>query len=162
MAVQFTGTSDWWLWRIAIACFGAVGLALVSQYGFDMRPCPWCTLQRLIYLIIGAFALAGALMPWITPRRVLAGGSALLALLGMAAALWQHFVAAASDSCNLTLADRILNALGLMELLPSVFEPTASCADASVTLLSVPYAIWSLVLFFIVFLGNVQVTKLSK
>jgi disulfide bond formation protein DsbB len=161
-AVQFNGTTDWWLWRIAIACFAAVGGALVSQYTFDMQPCPWCVLQRLIYLLIGTLSLIGALVPWLTVRRIVAGGSVLLAILGVFSALWQHFVAAASDSCNLTLADRILSALGLYELLPWVFEPTASCADAAVNLLGVPYAIWSLVLFFIVGLGSIQVTKLPK
>ena len=38
---------------VALACFGGVGLALLSQYRFDMQPCPWCTLQRLIFLVLG-------------------------------------------------------------------------------------------------------------
>ena len=37
----------------------------------------------------------------------------LLALSGIAAALWQHFVAAKSASCNLTLADKIISGLRL-------------------------------------------------
>ena len=36
-----------------------------------------------------------------------------LSLAGIAAALWQHFVAAASESCNLTLAEKIISGLGL-------------------------------------------------
>ena len=39
--------------------FGAVGAALVSQHVFDMQPCPWCVLQRLIFVAIGAFAVLG-------------------------------------------------------------------------------------------------------
>jgi disulfide bond formation protein DsbB len=50
-------------------------------------------------------------------------------------------------SCNLTLADRILNATGLNALLPGVFEARASCADAAVSLLGVPYELWSGALF---------------
>ena len=61
--------------------------------------------------------------------------------------LWQHFVAARSASCNLTLADRIVNATGLDALLPDVFEARASCADAAVVLLGVPYEFWSGALF---------------
>ena len=147
---------------VTVICWGAVGAALVSQYAFDMLPCPWCTLQRLIYLVIGALTLAAALWPSLTVRRTLAGASVLLALSGVAAALWQHLVAAASASCNLTLADRIMEALGLYDLAPEVFAPMASCADAAVDLLGVPYAYWSLALFALCGLLCTQVLRLKR
>jgi protein dithiol:quinone oxidoreductase len=71
----------------------------------------------------------------------------LLASGGIAAALWQHFVAAASASCNLTLADRIINGLGVDGAMPEVFAPRASCADSAVTMFGVPYEFWSLAAF---------------
>ena len=37
---------------MALACVLAIGAALLAQYGFDMRPCPWCILQRLIFIVI--------------------------------------------------------------------------------------------------------------
>ena len=132
---------------VALACVLAVVGALVSQYQFDMRPCPWCTLQRLIFLLIAVVAVVAAALPGTALRRGLSGMAVLLALCGVAAALWQQFVAAASASCNLTLADKILGKLGLFELAPEVFAPQASCADAAVNLLGVPYAFWSLALF---------------
>jgi disulfide bond formation protein DsbB len=84
----------------------------------------------------------------------------LLALSGVSAALWQHFVAASSSSCNLTLADRILAQLGLDASLPEVFQPRASCADAAVDLLGVPYEFWSLALFLL--LGVAAVFSLRR
>lgn len=147
---------------IALGCFGAVGLALVSQYHFDMPPCPWCTLQRLIFLVIGTLALLALLLRSAGVRNVLALGGLLFALSGIAAALWQHFVAAASDSCNLTLADRILQMLGLWDLAPGVFAPTASCAEAAVNLLGVPYAFWSLGVFVLCGLACVQVMRTTR
>jgi hypothetical protein len=54
----------------------------------------------------------------------------LLALAGIASAAWQHFYAAPSGSCNLTLADKIINGIGLDAMLPDVFAPRATCADA--------------------------------
>jgi protein dithiol:quinone oxidoreductase len=135
----------------------AVGAALVSQYRFDMQPCPWCVLQRVIFL---AIALAGLLaLAW---RRIGAGLALLLAAGGAAAALWQHFVAAASASCNLTLADRIVGALRLNVLLPDVFEARASCADAAVALLGVPYEFWSLALFLLLGLAAGQLMRGAK
>ncbi|KAB2875482.1 MAG: disulfide bond formation protein B [Burkholderiaceae bacterium] len=71
----------------------------------------------------------------------------VLAALGVAAALWQHVVAAHSTSCNLTLADRIISGAQLDVWLPQVFAATASCADAAVSLFGLPYEYWSLALF---------------
>ena len=132
---------------MAVASLGAVGLALVSQHVFDMQPCPWCVLQRLVFVLIAVAAGAGALLRGPTGRRVVTALAGLLALAGVAAALWQHFVAAASASCKRTLADRIVNGLQLDALAPEVFAPRASCAEAAVDLLGVPYEFWSLALF---------------
>ena len=135
------------LLAIAASCLAAVAAALVLQYRFDMQPCPWCVLQRLIYLAIAAVAFIT--LAWRGRIGSLVGASEmlLLAICGAAAALWQHFVAAASASCNLTLAERIVSALGLDERWPEVFTAYASCADAKVNLLGVPFEFWSLGLF---------------
>ena len=95
-------------------------------------------------------------------RRALAGVALLLALSGMAAALWQHFKAAASASCNLTLADKIVSGtLHLDALLPGVFEARASCADGAVNLLGVPYDFWALALFVMIALAVVQAIRVA-
>ena len=136
---------------IAGASLAAVGAALYSQHALGMLPCAWCVLQRLLFLAVAAAALLGlvlgALLPGGSGRRI---GAALvmgLAGLGMAAALWQHFVAAASGSCDMTLADKVMGATGLDSRWPELFAAYASCADAQVNLAGVPYAFWSLALF---------------
>ena len=135
---------------VGIASLAAVGAALVSQHVYNMQPCPWCVLQRVIFLAI-AIACAIGLVWRSATGRVIAGGlGVLLALSGVAAALWQHFQAAASASCNLTLADKIVSGwLGLDSVWPDVFSARASCADAAVNLLGVSYDFWSLALFVI-------------
>ncbi len=132
---------------VAGVCVAAVAAALVSQHVFDMQPCPWCVLQRLIFLLIAAAALLGVAWRSQTGQRMAAIGVVLSSGLGIAAALWQHFVAAASASCNLTLADKILSTLTLDARLPQVFAAYASCADAKVNLFGLPYEFWSLGLF---------------
>lgn len=132
---------------IAVLCFGAVGAALVSQYRFEMLPCPWCTFQRLLFIVIGLLALVCAVLPRGWPVRIAGGLAVLTAAGGVASALWQHLVAAKSASCAMTFADRVMNALGLFTLSPEVFAPQASCADAAVNLLGLPYEFWSLGLF---------------
>jgi disulfide bond formation protein DsbB len=129
---------------------GSVAVALWTQHVLGMQPCPWCVLQRLILTVIALVALLG--LAWraatgtVTTALLILG----LSLSGVAAALWQHFVAAASDSCKLTLAERIISGLGLDGSLPEVFQPRASCADAAVKLFGVPYEFWSLALFVLI------------
>jgi disulfide bond formation protein DsbB len=134
------------LLMVAAIGIGAVGAALVTQHVWGMQPCPWCILQRIIFLLIAAVALLG-LAARGGVRRAAAGGVMLLAASGVAAALWQHFVAAASASCSQTLADRIISGLGLDGWWPEVFAVMASCADAKVHLAGVPYEFYSLTLF---------------
>ena len=109
-----------------------------------MQPCPWCILQRLIFVVDRrrrrSSACSGAALP-VAPRR--RARSALL--LAVARARGGALAAARRrevGSCNLTLADRIVGATQLDRLLPDVFEARASCADAAVELLGMPYAYW--------------------
>jgi protein dithiol:quinone oxidoreductase len=132
---------------VALISLGGVAAAMVSQHIYDMQPCPWCVLQRLIFVVIGLLACLGLLWRSRAGQFVVAIGLDLLATLGIVTALWQHFVAAASQSCNLTLADKIMAATGLDGLMPDVFAARASCADAAVNMLGVPYEFWSLALF---------------
>ena len=128
----------------------AVAVALWTQHALGMEPCPWCVLQRLIFVAIALVALPGlvwrgAFVQLLSALLILA-----LGLSGVAAALWQHFVAAATDSCKLTLAERIISGLGLDGSLPEIFQARASCADAAVRLWGLPYEAWSLILFMLI------------
>ena len=125
----------------------AVGAALYTQYQLDMQPCPWCVLQRAIFVAIALAALPGLLVRLPALRKASAGLALLLSVCGMAAALWQHFVAASSTSCVQTLADKIMQGSGLSERWPEVFAAYASCADAAVNLFGQPYEFYSLALF---------------
>ena len=125
----------------------AVGSALFTQHGLGMLPCAWCVLQRVIFLGIALAALAGLLLRGAALRRVAALLMLALAGCGVAAALWQHFVATSAESCDLTLADRILAATGLDGAYPEVFMAMASCADAKVNLMGLPYEAYSGALF---------------
>jgi len=149
LARSGSATNAPWFAFVAIYAFGVVATALVSQHVFSMQPCPWCVLQRLIFLAIGVFAVLGLVWRGPAGSRVAGTFGFLLALAGLAAALWHYFVASNSASCKLTLADRIMTASQLDRLLPEVFEARASCADAAVAVLGVPYPIWSALAFLI-------------
>jgi disulfide bond formation protein DsbB len=138
----------------ALACLAAVGIALVTQYRFDMQPCPWCVLQRLIFLVIAAVCLLG--LAW---RKGAAALALVLAACGAASALWQHFVAASSTSCIQTFADKVIGGLGLDSAWPDVFSPRASCAEAAVKLVGIQYDLWSLALFVLIGVAAIAVLR---
>lgn len=133
---------------MAVLSVAAVGAALVSQHVYGMEPCPWCILQRVIFLAIALVCVIG-----FVSTRIAGGLALLLSLCGIGAALWQHFKAASSTSCALTVADQIVIAMKLDSLWPDVFLARASCADAAVKLLGVSYDFWSLGLFVLLGLG---------
>ncbi|MGB6102581.1 MAG: disulfide bond formation protein B [Pusillimonas sp.] len=136
----------------ALLCVAALTVALVSQHVFDMQPCAWCVLQRLIFAVIALVCWLGLLA-----GRIAAGLHRLAALLvlglgagGAVAAWYQHTVAAKMFSCDMTFADRFMVQSGLDANVPWLFGIFASCMDARVDLLGVEYALWSLGLFVLI------------
>lgn len=147
---------------MAAASFAGVGIALVAQHQFAVKPCPWCVLQRAIFLLIGVLSLVG----WaVHVKRALRQAVLVLVLVlcaaGLTAAVFQHEVASQTATCAMGLADNIVTALGLEELWPSVFMITANCAEAAAyRLLGLPYEVWSGLLF--TALGALGLVVLTK
>jgi disulfide bond formation protein DsbB len=150
------------LLAMAALCVAAVGIALVSQHVFDMQPCPWCILQRIIYLAIAALCLIGAAVSAVMVRQGIGVLTLLLSLSGGASALYQELVASRSASCNLTFADKVISALGLDSAFPPLLQVTANCADAAVSLLGVSYAYWSLALFIVMAAASLGVVLRAR
>ena len=147
---------------MAAASFAAVGVALIAQHQFGVKPCPWCVLQRAIFLAVGVFAALGWL---VRPKRSLRQAALVAVLMlcaaGLTAAVFQHEVASQSATCAMGLADKIVTALNLEELWPSVFMITANCAEAAAyRLLGLPYEVWSGLLF--AGLGAIGLVVLNK
>lgn len=132
----------------------SLGVALVAQHRFGMQPCPWCIVQRVILLGVAAAALAGLAGPGRWAPVLGAAGVAGLGAGGVAAAIFQHQVAARDASCALTMADRFLMATGLESALPWLFQVTATCMEAAAyTLLGLGFEVWAGALFGLLTLG---------
>lgn len=140
---------------LSIATLSLVGLAvaLISQHGFDMRPCAWCVFQRLLLIAIFVWAVLGQLSMryQIKPLRFL---SRLLIILtaggGIIAAWYQHTVASQLFSCDKSFADEVMTQSGLESGIPWLFGIYATCMDASVSLFGLSYALWALLFFVLI------------
>jgi disulfide bond formation protein DsbB len=143
----------------------ALGIALVAQHGYDIQPCAWCVMQRIVLIAVAAAALAGAIGARISPRAAgLVAGAVLLALsAGGAVAAWhQHTVASKQLSCAFTWADRTLMSLQLDAWWPAMFRVGATCADAArSTLLGLPFEVWGGAWFAFVAVAAVAVLAIS-
>ena len=132
---------------IALLCLVALGLALVSQHIFNMPPCAWCVLQRLILLVTAVICLLGNVLPG-AAKRVVAALAAALSIAGLVAAWYQYTVASEMVSCDRTFADIFMSkTTGLDGMAPWLFGIYATCMDAKVTVLGVEYVLWAMVLF---------------
>ncbi|WP_310389830.1 disulfide bond formation protein B [Roseateles sp.] len=146
---------------IFFASLAAVAAALVAQHAFGVKPCPWCVMQRGVFLLIAAVAGLTWVLKGVRPVR--SAGLILIMVLGLAgvaAAAFQHQVASKLASCDMTLADRLLSALDLENLLPSVFMVTASCSEAAAyRLIGLPYELWSGLLFVAIAVASLVAVK---
>ncbi len=145
---------------IGLVSLGAVGVAALAQYAFNMQPCPWCVLQRFIYIVVGVLALVAAALPGLG-RRLFIALALLGTLSGIASALWQQLHAVNEASCDLSLAERIVSGLHLDSLVPQLFIAYASCGDAAVSVLGIPFAVWSCLLYAILALLLVWSLRVS-
>ncbi len=147
MSLTFlTRRNQGFLW-VALLAAGAITSAMMLQYVFDVQPCAWCVLLRLIFVALGIVGIFGWLFQGQRAVRIVASLLSLaLALSGVATGLYLHLVASHSSSCNFTLADKIVMALGLDQALPMVFKVGASCDAAVALVLGVPSALWAVAL----------------
>lgn len=149
---------------ISLMSMGAIAIALISQYVFDMQPCAWCVFQRLLYLIIGCVAL---ILTFGTPKRarLFFGivGLITVAIAGIISAIYQEKVAANAFSCAQTFADQFMTKSGLDAAIPWVFGIYASCMEARIKVLGIEYAWWSMAMFSIIaMLGMYTWLKLRR
>lgn len=143
---------------VAIA---ALALAWVLQHRFDYQPCPWCVLQRLLVVAVALVALMGSVTPGARSSGVASSLAAVLSLSGAGVALYQHWVAARSVSCQLTFADRIISILGLADAWPAMFEATARCDEADRPWLGLPFSLWGAMLFAVLGAGALAALRRS-
>lgn len=146
---------------IFIICFAAISIAIISQHVFDMQPCAWCVLQRLIFIIIGVVSLFCIFLNNFDAIRNLGFKTiAVFSWVGFAVAFYQFEFASGAFDCNISLAEKIITALNLNEILPQVFGIFALCADANQNLLGIPYVLYSGMLFILIF--NVVLVVITK
>ena len=130
-----------------LVAFAALAYSLYAQYGQGRAPCPLCLAQR--YALGG---LAGVLLGlWLSGMlrsasrrlpRIYAGGIALFAVAGIAAAGWQLWL-----QLSATAVQGCTEATGFVALLGRVLGGSGDCASADWLFLGITAPAWTLALF---------------
>ncbi|WBF65832.1 MAG: disulfide bond formation protein B [Candidatus Kinetoplastibacterium crithidii] len=133
---------------IFILSFFSILIALISQHFFDMQPCAWCVIQRLLFFLIGIISLISFFLNKVIISRISALSISALGILGILAACLQKIFSSDDLSCTTsTAADKIISNSGFDSAIPWLFNIYASCADDPVTLFGIEYFIFSLSIF---------------
>lgn len=138
-----------WFATLALGAVGLVAIGLEMQALLRLSPCPLCIFQRVLYLAIGALALAGFL--WPAARILWAGLIALTGLGGVAVAGYQSWMQAfpqLATECGYTdpnAIERLVDWLGMRW--PSLFLATGFCSSREWEFLGLSMANWSALVF---------------
>lgn len=147
---------------IAIASSALVVAGLAIGEWLRIAPCPLCIFQRVLYLLVAAFAILGFALPGF--RRLWGGLIALSASGGLATALyqtWMQLYPEQATQCGYgepNLIEQFVNWLGMQW--SYMFMATGFCSTRE-NILGLSMANWSILCFAMLLLASV-VTAIQK
>jgi len=132
---------------IAIASFGLIGGALYFQLVQYMEPCPWCVIQRYLFIALGLTCLVSLFLS----AKGRQGGTwlaLLFALGGVGASGWHVWIKAhPAISCGLDPMETSLNHIFTAKLVPVLFRANGMCTDELEPFFGLQLPSWSLIWF---------------
>jgi len=128
---------------IALASALAMGTALVSQYGFDLHPCPLCIYQRIPYVVAGLIALVAVVKPALRKPALTVIAVAFVINTGIAGyhvgveQQWWASAVCGGGIPEVSTADDLLAALSV--------KPEKACDEVDATLFGLSMATYNVV-----------------
>jgi protein dithiol:quinone oxidoreductase len=142
----------------AMLCIALLAYAIFEQFQMGMEPCPKCIFQRVAFMAMGVFFLAGAAHgPGALGRRIYAILVAIAAAMGAVVAV-RHLIVQFTphdpllDGCGPGL-NYLLDSFPLADAIKKAFMATGDCGEASWTFLGLTMPGWTLLWY--VLLGGV-------
>ena len=138
-----------WFATLALGTLGLVAFGMELQQMFRLAPCPLCIFQRLLFLVVGALALGGAVLP--VARLPLAALIVAVATGGGAVAGYQSWMQAfphLATECGYSdpnAIERLVDWLGMQW--PAMFLATGFCTGRDWVFIGLSLANWSLLVF---------------
>lgn len=124
-------------------------IALFHQHYLGMEPCSWCVFQRFFFALIFLTYFLGIIFKKID-RQIMSLIS-LFSIFGIIIAIYQTIWANQSQSCAISFAEKFISFTQLNKLIPFIFESYALCAESNVDFMGLPYSVWGMFSFIILF-----------
>jgi protein dithiol:quinone oxidoreductase len=138
---------------VFVACVAILGFALYLQHVEYLDPCPWCIVQRLLFIVVGLICLAAALHRpgglGATFYAILAAGTALA---GAAAAGYQIYLQsdeARANACVGSAVERFLDQTNIGSWAPPLLQYDGPCTLKPWAFLWLSIPEWSLICFIV-------------
>ncbi len=136
----------------ALACIALLAYALFAQFQMGVEPCPKCIFQRIAFMAMVVFFLAGALHnPHVVGRRIYAILVAIAAVVGAVIALRHLYVQLGPhdplmEGCGPGL-NYLVDSFPLAEAIKKAFMASGDCGEINWTLLGITMPGWTLICF---------------
>jgi protein dithiol:quinone oxidoreductase len=130
-------------------CIGVMGYALYLQHALDMAPCPWCVIQRYVFVLVALLCVEAYVCANKPSILKVSSGAALFAALAGAGVAAYHLWLKAhpSQSCGIDPLETSLNKIWPAQLLPQVFYADGMCSTPLPPVLGLSIPQWSLLTF---------------
>jgi protein dithiol:quinone oxidoreductase len=151
---------------VFMVCIGLLGYGLVVQHWGGIKPCPWCIVQRLVYMAIASVALMAALHrpgPAGTGVYSLFGGIA--AAGGVAAAAYQVYIERDPQralGCTGSSVENFLDQIKVGKAIPPLLQYEGACTPQPWSFLGLSIPEWSLVCFVLLMLAFIAAPFLYR
>lgn len=136
---------------VFLACIAILGFALYLQHVERLYPCPWCIVQRLLFIAVGLISLVAALHragPLVATVYAMLGAATAV---GGAVAAGYHIYLQADDTrakaCAGSVVERFLDTTDVGSWIPPLLQYDGPCTLAPWSFLGLSIPEWSLVCF---------------
>ncbi|MFM9881637.1 MAG: disulfide bond formation protein B [Burkholderiales bacterium] len=142
---------------IFAGCIAVLGAALYLQYAHNLDPCPWCIVQRILFVLIALIALIAALHRpqgiGVTAYGTVIG---LVSITGIAAATYHIYLQrdpARAAKCAGSFVERLLDQSALGRIIPPLFQYDGPCTLKPWAMFGLSIPEWSLIAFVLVLIA---------
>jgi len=151
---------------LLLGCIAIVGYAVYLQHTQNLDPCPWCIVQRLVYIAVAFVALVAALWrPSGFGVAVFSLLAALLAIGGGAAAVYHIYLQSdpeRANSCTGSVLERMLDHSHIGKMVPPLLQYDGPCTLKPWAMLGLSIPEWSLLGFILVLLWAIVLPFVAR
>lgn len=149
-----------------LVTIGMMSLAFFFQYYMELEPCPLCSVQRVVVIVLGLFFFVALLhAPKTLGRRIYGLLLSLMSIAGLVVAgrhTWlQHLPPDQIPECGPGL-DFWMKNLPTSEIIQKVFQGSGECAEVAWSFIGLSIPEWSIIAFILFLVYSLKLLFLAR